>query len=223
MAPKGGQLVVWKNRGQLVVRKKNGRNGKRRQQNITKLVFWFKRVQAVTSDTAGGIGFAVTAINVTDIEEFQTFGTLYSQYKVLKVITKFFPSNIGGESMQIATPGAPPQLTGLPMLQRGNALTYTGKDAASGQDTIIGVLQRSSARLINPRRVHKRWMGRPKTGYDSWGELNSVGNVTSLDPWDDESGIRLLGENFTPIQAPGQQNFFYNITYWKVVFRSRQE
>lgn len=190
---------------------------RRIQQNLTRYIGWFKNVQAITSDTAGNIGFSVTSENVASIDDFITFGTLYSQFKVLKVIVKFFPANVGGESQQILTPGAG---QGFPLLQRGDALTYTGK--VSGSSVLVDIINRSSARLVQPRRYHKRWVDRPH-GYPDWGELSSTGSVTTADTWDDESGIHMVGENFTPTQAPGQQNFFYVMTLFKVLFRSRQE
>ena len=192
--------------------------GKRVAQGLTRQVQWFKRVQAITSDVAGNIGFSITSENVDTVDDFVTYGTLYSQYKVLKVICKMFPANVGGESMQhlVAGPGQ-----GFPLLQRGDALTYTGKVSTSST-SIVDLIQRASARLIQPRRFHKRWTDRPP-GYPAWGELSNVGTITTYDPWDDESGIHMIGENFTPTQAPGQQNYFYVMTLWKVLFRSRQE
>ena len=191
---------------------------KRVGQNLTREIKWFKRVQAITSDTAGNIGFDVSSVNVDTVPDFITYGTLYSQYKVLKVMCKFFPSNVGGESLQIINTGAGQS---FPLLQRGDALTYTGKPAVTGLG-IADIIQRSSARLIQPRRFHKRWVDRAY-GYPTWGELNPSGGVVTPDPWDDESNITMIGENFTPTQAPGQQNFFYVMTLWKVLFRSRQE
>lgn len=191
---------------------------KRVTQGLTRNVVWFKRVQAITSDTAGNLGFSVTSDNVGSIDDFITYGTLYSQYKVLKVISKFFPSNVGGESQQLLTPGAG---LGFPLLQRGDALTYTGKHSLTST-SIPDLIVRPSARLIQPRRYHKRWTDRPK-GYPIWGELDTTGIITQNDAWDDESGIHLIGENFTPTQAPGQQNYFYVLSMWKVLFRSRKE
>lgn len=190
---------------------------KRVQQNLTRNVQWFKRVQAVTSDTAGNLAFSTTSQNVDTVDDFTTYGSLFTQYKVLKIICRFFPANVGGESLQIINTG-PGQ--SFPLLQRGDCLTYTGKQSPT--TTIADLIQRSSARLLQPRRFHKRWVDRPK-GYPEWGELNTTGGVVTADPWDDESGIHMLGENFTPTQAPGQQNYFYVMTLWKVLFRSRQE
>lgn len=190
---------------------------RRVNQNLVRQVQWFKRVQAITSDTAGNIGFATDSTNVGNVDDFVTFGTLYSQFKVLKVVCKFFPANVGGESQQIITAG-PGQ--GFPLLQRGDCLSYTGKQSAL--TSIPDLINRSSARLLQPRKYHKRWVDRPK-GYPQWGELSNTGGVTTDDPWDDESGIHMIGENFTPTQAPGQQNYFYVMTLWKVMFRSRQE
>lgn len=195
---------------------------KRVAQGLTRNIQWFKTVSAVTSDTGGNIGLSVTTANVGPIADFVTYGTLYSQYKVLKVMVKLFPSNVGGESLQILPGGgAPPPSTGLPMLQRGDALTYTGKESTTG-GLIADLITRPSARLFQPRRFHKRWTTRPN-GYPTWGELGSTGTITVPDPWDNESGIHLIGENFTPVQAPGQQNYFYAMTLFKVLFRSRQE
>lgn len=218
--PKGGQLVVYKPRplSKFVRRRsyKINRGAVRRAQNISKMTMWFKRVQAMTSDTNGNIGFSVLGGNVDTVDDFVTFGTLYSQFQVRKIVCKFYPANVGGESQQTVAGG-------FAQFQRGDCASYTGKRAITGLNNIVGTINRGSARLMQPRRLHKRWMTRPKTGYDEWGELNNTGGVDTVDPWDLESGIHLVGENFTPTQAPGSQNFFYVITYWKVVFRSRQE
>lgn len=190
---------------------------KRVQQNLTRSVQWFKSVQAITSDTNGNIGNSELTSNVYTNDDFTTFGTLFRQFKILKVLVKYYPSNVGGESMQVSVGQGPSP--GFPMLQRGDCLTYCGSVAppASG---ITDVITRSSARLVQPRRFHKRWIDRPR-GYMEWGETNTTGGVTTADPWID--GIHMLGENFTPVQVPGQQNFFYVMTLWKVLFRSRQE
>lgn len=185
-------------------------------QNLTRNFQWFKRVQTVASDTAGNIGISELATNVDSVPDFTTYGTLYSQFKVMKMIVKLFPANVGGESMQVTAAG------GLPQFQRGNAVTYCGKVVQPGI-SIPDLIGKPSARLFNTRRYHKRWVNRPKSGYDTWGELSTTGGVSVADEWDDESGIHMQGENFTPVQAPGQQNYFYVMTLWKVVFRARQE
>lgn len=191
--------------------------GKRIQQNLTRQVVWFKRVQTISSDTAGKLGFLVQSDNVDTVDDFVTYATLYSQFKVLKIVVKFFPANVGGEGQQILSGGG----IGLPQFQRGDCCTYTGTEFP-GISSITDVINRSSSRLVAPRRYHKRWVDRPK-GYYEWGELDSLGGVTEPDKWKEESGIHMYGENFTPVQAPGQQNFFYVMTLWKVIFRSKQD
>lgn len=191
----------------------------RRMQGLTTTVQWFKRVQTIASNTAGLLSATESSVNVASVDDFKTYGSLYSQYKVLKMICRFYPANVGGESMQVFT--APGPQNGLPQFQRGNTLTYCGKSPLVA--TIESLIVRPSARLFNPRRFHKRWIDRPKSGYPEWGELNTVGVPTVTDEWDDESEIHLIGDNFTPVQAPGQQNYFYLVTLWKVIFRSRQE
>lgn len=208
---RGGRVGAYLTRPVMTYRK-------RVQQNLTRQVVWFKRVQAIQSDTAGNIGFSVTSDNVENVDDFTTYGTLFGQFKVLKIVAKFFPANVGGESQQVLAAG--PAL-GFPLLQRGDACSYTGTEFP-GTVTIPNVINRSSARLLSPRHYHKRWLDRPK-GYYEWGELDSIGGVTQEDKWKEESGIHLFGENFTPTQAPGQQNYFYVMTLWKVIFRSRQD
>lgn len=193
----------------------------RQQQNITRLVVYLKNVQAVTTNLQGEINWAINANTVAVTGDFAIYGKLYNEYKILKISVKMIPANVGHESTVIQVP--PVTGTLIPNFYRGNAVTWVETDVASPTPTpgsIIDVINKSSARLIQPRRTHFRWIDRPK-GYPEWGKLDLNGGVTTADKW--VTQLRLFGENFAPIQLPGSQNYFYNMITFKVLFRSRQE
>lgn len=194
---------------------------KRVGQNLTRMVMWMKDVTAVQSANDGVISAKWETNDIFAVGDFTNWATFYEEFKILKVIVRLFPSNVGGESMQIMTPGAPPQLTGLPQFQRGDILSWIDQGNNDVTPTsVVSVINRSSARLFSPRRFHKRYITRAPS-FPGWGTLDVNGVQLTPDPW--QCSIRLYGENFTPNQAPGQQNFFYAQILYKVLFRGRRE
>lgn len=186
---------------------------KRVLQNMGRLVQYFKSVQGLSSTAQGTINFQVAPGNITGAGDFQTYASLYGEYKVLKITTKFFPTSVGSESLSTAA--------GAATFKRGDTVSFITTEIPSPAVTnITDVINKSSARVVASRRYHKRWIDRPP-GFPKWGELNATGVVTVPDAWD--SAINMFGDNYTPVQAPGPQVFWYTVTIFKVVFRSRQE
>lgn len=186
-------------------------------QNLTRDVKWFKSVVAVTSDNAGRITRRFPTGNVEIAGDFNIYGVFYEEFKVITMIVKLFPANVGGESVQ-TNQGPNPS---IPVFQRGDICSWVDQ---LGDDPlpagIDDVINRSSCRLFQPRRYHKRYVNRPRD-YPGWGKVNDSGVITTEDPWN--CAIRLYGDNFTPISAPGQQNFFWAQIMYKVLYRNKRE
>lgn len=192
----------------------------RKQQNLTRMVVHLKQVQLVSSDLNGVINWGINSLSAPVTGDFQTYGSLYNEYKVLKVSAKIIPANVGGESAVI---GPNPGGQFIPNFIRGDAVTWVSTDEVFPYPTpnaINDVLNRSSARLIQPRRIHYRWINRAR-GFPNWGKLNSAGAPTFDDTW--QASLRMYGNGFTPVNIPGSQVFFYIQVTFKCLFRSRQE
>ena len=86
---------------------------------------------------------------------------------------------------------------------------------------IENIIVRPSCKTVSPRGVHLRWASRPK-GNPGWGKLAEDGTIQESDSWTD-TRIRLWGQDYTPITAPGQQTWFFATIYYKVLFRGRQQ
>lgn len=223
-------------RGRGRGRKSYDRYGKRRQwgapltrplwtrtnrvaQNLTRNVRWFKNVQSIQSDDVGEIRYGLQTTRPQDAGDFTNFGIFYEEYKILEIILKLYPAKVGSESAQRL--GPVPGLQGQPLFLRGDMVSWCDqRDDDPAPVTIFDVINKSSARLFQPRHYHKRWMNRPRD-YPRWGTLNPDGTIAAVDPW--VAAIRLFGVGFSPATLPGDQTFFYAQTFYKVLFRNRRE
>ncbi len=201
---------------------------KRVAQNLTREVRWFKSVGSLNTETpAGWIRFTMSpnAGGFTNIEQaiqFTKFGSIWEEYKVLKMIARFTPAHVGTES--IVDDGAVPGTNWAPRYYRGNLVTWVDPQGdSSGITNIISVMGKPSARLHQPRHFIKRWLDRPRSGFPTWGTLNPNGTVNNPDGWN--GMIRAFGESFTPPQVtnPNLQVFYYVEILYKVMFRSRHD
>lgn len=190
--------------------------GKRVAQNVTRDVKWFKESRPIESDNSGEIRFALQTTTPQNAGDFTNFGIFYEEYKILQVMVKFYPAKVGSESVQNQAVGV-----GQPLYLRGDTCSWIDqRDDDPAPATIFDVINKSSTRIFQPRRFHKRWMSRPK-GYPRWGTLNQDGTINQVDPW--VASIRMFGVGFTPSGAPGNQQFFYCQCYYKVLYRNRRE
>lgn len=201
-------------------------NRRRRvNQNLTREVRWFKTINEIDTSTPNGyLRFnaqqdgADAALQETI--QFTKYGTIWDEYKILKVIMKLYPAHVGSESVVSEAGSA----TFAPRFYRGNMVSWIDPQGdSSGVTNIITVMGKPSAKLHNPRRFVKRWMDRPRSGYPTWGTLSPTGQIVNMDPWNGQ--IRVFGEGFTP---PGQSEdslhvYFYAEVLYKVLFRSRQD
>lgn len=188
-------------------------------QNLTRSVMWFKNIESISSDGTGDLIYACQTPRVHLAGDFTNYGIFFEEYKILEVIVKLYPAKVGSESAQrVANPGGIP---GQPLYLRGDVVSWVDQRNDDAQpNTIFDVINKSSARLFQPRRFHKRWMHRPRS-YPRWGTLNVNGTIAQEDPW--VSSIRVFGVDFSPNTLPGDQTFFYAQTFYKVLFRNRRE
>ena len=186
-------------------------------QGLTRNVFWFKTTGGIVS-APGGLIFQRFAPNqVTLNNQFTRYAYLYEQFKVIKMIVKFFPANVGAEQLSLAPAVLPP-------FQRGNICTYVDQPpiAVAPPANINDVLSLPSCRLAQPRRFIKRWINRPRGGrFLDWTLIDHVtpGGAPAFNPESWTSEVRLYGDNFTPSSSP--HDFFFYEQLFKVVFRSR--
>jgi len=162
---------------------------------------WFRTATDLSSSGAGVLNDQNKADDVrTDSAQFAVIAPLYKEYKVLKVVQKWIPSDVGSESATFA---------------RGNAVTYV--DASmdrTSPSSIAAIIERPSTRVINTRRTQVRYMTRP-SGYPAWGD--SQDPATTPDPW--QSGqISMYVES-----ATASVNLWYSVTSFKVLFRGRYD
>lgn len=189
-----------------------------RSQNLSKNIFWFKKAGDIKASPTGEIYLQITPGEVFQCPAFVNMCRNYEQYKVLRVIAKYYIAYGGSESTtQLATG-----------YKRGNVVTWIDQPPlqtqplAGGITTIMGF---PSAKLHQSNRTIKRWMSRPSGGHVS--DWNYITHPTALglpvienDDW--TSVIKIFGDNFgvpggTGINKP---YFFVEYTY-KVIFRSK--
>lgn len=210
----------------------------RMRQGLARHTFWCVGTGGIRVDTLLGplpdmVGTINWSIGINDVQTNVTFlqyASIYSQWRCLKMICQFFPSYVGSETTRNNT------------FIRGNTCTYVDQKPISLADLPQGqmnqVLRNTSAMIIDPRRYgHKRWINRPRTGYDQWGDIDRAtpggGIATTADSWD--TLIKMYGDGYpndvqpppatttTPIDPAQMQK--YNVFFFKVMhkiqFRSR--
>ena len=189
------------------------KRGNRVAQNMSRDVRWFKDVNSIASDGTGECRFDKATRDVINAGDFTNYAINYEEFKILQVTVKFYPAKVGSESAQL-----PP---GQPLFLRGDTVSWIDQRTPDPNPVaIFDVINKSSARLFQPRHFHKRWINRPRN-YPTWGLLNVDGTVNTPDSW--PAAIRLFGIGFSPGNLPGDQTFFYAQTYFKVIFRNRRE
>lgn len=186
-------------------------------QNQGTSVQWFKSVGDITSTPQGTTWLPTSANDVFPIPSFVTACRAWEQYKVLKVVVKFYAAYVGSESN---TPGAG--------FRRGNTCTYIDQPPLQAQPSagqISTVLGFPSAKLHQSRSTIKRWMSRPSGGrYADWAYIThptALGLPTiNQDTW--TSRICMFGDDFQPPPVgPGSRPYWFVETWFKVVFRSK--
>lgn len=193
------------------------RRPQRVAQGLTRNVFWFKVTGGIYAGAAGRIFQRFSPNQVTFATQFNRYGYLYEQFKVLQMKLKFYPANVGGEEI-----GAP--LTG-PAFYRGNLITYVDQPpiAAVAPTAINEVMSLPSSRVHQPRRFIKRYINRPRGGrFADWTLIDHIAG-TGAPAFQNEkwvSEIRMFGDNFA---SNANNPYFFFEQYFKVLFRSRYQ
>ena len=198
-------------------RRKANNKVKRIGQNLGKNVFWFKKCGDIKASGSDEIFMRITPNDTFPIPKFINTCRSFEQYKVLKVIVKFYPAYVGSESTTQT-----PTNNGF---RRGNVITWIdqpplGLQPMSGQ--IANLMGFPSSRLHQTRATIKRWMNRPSGGRTAdWAYIThptALGVPTvQPDPWNSE--IRIFGDNFSTTPQNNKAYFFVEYLF-KVVFRS---
>lgn len=207
-----------KDRGRVRPRRNRRRNQKRKRaaQGVTRQYMWFKSVLTVTSNPAGQVSYALTANNVTTAGDWTNQAQNWEEFKVLKVVTKLIPAAVGSESVVVGAAGGGLRPTNI----RGDAVSWIDFNSnAPAVTAVADVINAPSARMLQPRRTHVRWMNRPRN-YPDWGVLSNAGGLATPDNW--LGTLNLYGDGFTPTGVAGPQRFFYAQQMFKVVFRGRR-
>lgn len=205
--------------GASIGRAPRWKRGNRVAQNLARNVFWFKTVDSVLSSsvTPGTIGYFAQPDTVVQCNRWDNIAPMYKQFKVLKMIVKFYPANIGAETIGIA--GGP----GVQLQQRfyrGDTITWADQEGnVAAPPNIQSKMGNPSTRYIIARRFHKRWLDRPR-GYNLWDELNLNGSIApSAEYWN--PSINLFGTNYSePIVGLPH---YYVMKMYKVLFRSMRQ
>lgn len=198
-------------RGKRAYRKRPAK--KSWNQNQGTRIEWFKQVGDITSSPTGTTFYTVSPNDVFPTPSFVTSCRSWEQYKVLKVIVKYYSAYVGSES---DGPGAG--------FRRGNTCTYIDQPPLQAQPVagqISIVMGFPSAKLHQSRMTIKRWMSRPSGGrYADWAYIThptALGVPTiATDSW--TSRICMFGDSFQP--GSGRPYWFVEVLY-KVIFRSR--
>lgn len=190
-------------------------------QGLTRNVFCFKATGAVPvsgTDTQLGRIYEVTKPNdVLEIEAFTRFAWSFEQYKVLKVVMKWFPASVGSESVNPT------------LFHRGNLVSWVDQPPLMA-DTPVGIneiMSLPTARIQQPRRFFKRFINRPRGGrYLDWSPIQHIlpggAPAPTEDKWNTQ--IKCYGDNFgagDPSPPMTKPPYFFFENLFKVVFRAR--
>jgi len=196
-------------------RNPRARNGNFNQ-NLGTDVLWFKTVGDITGTGSGTLYLPSQPNDVFPIPSFVNMCRSWEQYKVLKVIVKFYPAYIGSETSTAAPAG----------FRRGNTVTWVDQPPLQAQPVagqIATVMGFPSAKLHNSRATIKRWINRPSGGrFLDWAYVThptATGlPVVAPDAWG--TRINLFGDDFSASGQSSKPYYFYEQLF-KVVFRSR--
>lgn len=196
-------------------RARRKRKPKAFNQNQSTNVEWFKEVGDITASPNGTCYLTTSPNDIFPTPSFINSCRSWEQYKVLKVIVKYYSAYVGSE----ANAGAG--------FRRGNTVTYIDQPPLQGQpqpgqvSTVMGF---PSAKLHQSRATIKRWMNRPSGGRTA--DWSYITHPTAIglpqiapDPW--ISRIVMFGDDFTPTGAVGGRPYWFTETLYKVIFRSK--
>lgn len=201
---------------------------RKRYQQISTKVFYFKTVGYLNSDTNGIMNSCFPTLEYVPAAgglpsyykpnvpfDYDRVAACYNEYKCLGISVKFIPAGVGTE----ATSGAP--VTTLPVIPlfRGNTVSYIDQDVdidTPAPDSILDVVTLGSAKSHNNRRQFTRSMFRAK-GNPIWGNCDH--NIAIHDRTPDSwfGSICFLANDCTP----ARRKIWYWVATWKIIFRGR--
>lgn len=184
-------------------------------QNTGTHVEWFKNAGDVSASPNGSIWLPTSANDIFPTPSFINECRGWEQYKVLKVIVKFYAAFVGSEG---------DNGTGM---HRGNTITFIDQPPLQQQPQpgqISVVMGFPSAKLHQTRSTIKRWMTRPSGGrFADWAYITHPTAIglpqVSPDAW--TSRICIFGDDFSPSTQAGGRPYYFTETLYKVVFRSK--
>lgn len=190
----------------------------KRGQNLSTSVQWFKKCGDIKAASPGGIIFdRITPNDVFPVPAFINVCRNWEQYKVLKVVAKYYPAYVGSESSTSAVAG----------YRRGNTVTYIDQPPLNvgtpNPGAITVIMGFPSAKLHQSRATVKRWMTRPRGAVTN--EWSLISHPTALGPptidpdsWISE--IRMFGDNYST-NPTTQKAYWFTEMWFRVVFRSK--
>ena len=187
-------------------------------QNLSTRAMWFKKCGDLGLTGDGIVNDIITANDSFPIPSFVNECRSWEQYKVLRVVVKYYPAYVGSESVTQSLGG----------YRRGNVVTWIEQPPFNAPNPNAGsisvLMGYPSAKLHQPRSTIKRWMNRPSGGrYLPWSFIThptALGLPTiAPDTWDTQ--LRLFGDGFSAATAGPQRPYFFYEALFKVVFRSR--
>lgn len=213
----------------------------RMRQGLARHTFWCVGTGGIRVDSLvgpppttmiGTVNWNLGINNVIQNTTFNQYASIYSEWRCLKMIIQFYPSYVGSET------------TRNNQYIRGNTCTYVDTPPVSIGELPPGsmnqILRNTSAIVIDPRRYgHKRWINRPRTGYDEWGKIErgqGGGFAITPDSWTTE--IKMYGDGYAndvypppsatnpqpqppPVEQLQKYNVFFFKVMWKIQYRSR--
>lgn len=186
-------------------------------QNLSSMSMWFKTAGDITANPSNNTIYSNTnANNVFPVPSFVNVCRNWEQYKVVKVIVKYYPAYVGSETSTAVDNG----------YRRGNVITFIDQPPLAQQPqagSIANLMGFPSAKLHQTRSTIKRWMNRPSGGRTAdWSYIShpTALGVPNVQPDFWESEIICFGDNFST-SATSNKAYFFVERLFKVVFRSR--
>lgn len=199
----------------------------KRYHQVSTRVFWFKTNRTFVLNSAS---YQFDPLNVGRINAVQPKGwseaiALYDQYKILGMTIKMYPANVGTEATGADQLASAPNT--IPIgINRGNHVMYIDQrqdsPGVSNPTSISQIINRGSARMINPRRPFTMSIWRPK-GKPLWGSTKDI--LGAPDSWTGSINHFAEGGSIipnTPAGVPQTITVYYYTITWKVIFRGRQ-
>lgn len=186
--------------------------GKRKTNNLTRDVRYFKYITGIVSDASGNFRTLYEPDKVSLCTDFENWARNWSEFKVLNYSIRAIPRGVGSESVVGSA---------VSSFQRGDIVTFVDQGPLTSSPTNFpSVIVKPSAKVQQPRNPFFRKVWRPN-GLPNWGGLGSDGIIVSPDEWQNTT-IQVFGTRFSPQPLPGAQVWYFVTVTYQVLFRARQ-